>query len=200
MTPAMLLHAYCAAFAARDVAAIERLFAADAVCDLPLLDERLVGRAHVVREVATAIRGLADIEVALGAVTEDGRVAMAEGLFRSELVGHPPAVDGTPARLDFRFVAVVEARDGAIMRLSEYLDTKPLKPWERQRLFVHSVRRSPYWDGSIQAGAVEFMAYNHMTFPIVYARTMAEEYVALTERVTLWDVGCERQTELRGPD
>jgi aminomethyltransferase len=29
---------------------------------------------------------------------------------------------------------------------------------------------------------------------------MAEEYVALTERVTLWDVGCERQTELRGPD
>lgn len=200
MTAADLLRAYCAAFAARDVAAIERLFAQDAVCDLPLLDERLVGRAHVVREVATAIRGLADIRVDLGVVTDDGTVAMAEGVFLGELVGHPPAVDGTPPRLDFRFVAVVEASDGRIARLSEYLDTKPLKPWQRQRLFVHSVRRSPYWDGAIRAGAAEFMAYNHMTFPIVYARTMAEEYVALTERVTLWDVGCERQTELRGPD
>ena len=39
-----------------------------------------------------------------------------------------------------------------------------------------------------------------MYFPLVYHHSPAEEYVALTERVCLWDVGCERQTELRGPD
>ncbi|MEX2647948.1 MAG: nuclear transport factor 2 family protein [Alphaproteobacteria bacterium] len=200
MSPADLLRAYCRAFAARDVATIESLFAEDAVCDIPLLDERLVGRAHVVREIATAIRGLRGIRVELGAIVEGDDDAMAEGLFFGALVGHPAQVDGTPARTDFRFVAVVEAPDGKIARLSEYFDTKPLKPWQRQRLFNHAVRQSPYWESSVRAGAVEFMAYNHMTFPIVYGRTMAEEYVALTERVTLWDVGCERQTELRGPD
>jgi aminomethyltransferase len=200
MSPSDLLRAYCDAFAARDVAAIGRLFAADAVCDIPLLDERLVGRDHIVREIGTAIRGLRDVRVELGPIVEGEGEAMVEGLFFGVLVGHPAHVDGTPARSDFRFVAVVEANDGLISRLSEYFDTKPLKPWQRQRLFSHSVRRSPYWEGALAAGAIEFMAYNHMTFPLVYARTMAEEYVALTERVTLWDVGCERQTELRGPD
>lgn len=200
MSPAALLRAYCAAFAARDLDAIRPLFAEDAVVDIPLLDERLVGHAHIMRETATSLRGLKSMRVDLGTVVEDGDRAMAEGIFFGELVGHPAMVDGTPARLDFRFVAVVETRAGRITRLTEYFDTKPLKPWQRQQLFIHSTRRSPYWDGAVAAGAVEFMAYNHMTFPIVYTRTMAEEYVALTERVTLWDVGCERQTELRGPD
>jgi aminomethyltransferase len=200
MRPGELLRAYCAAFAAGDMAAIEAMFAEDAVCDIPLLDERLTGRAHIVREIATAIRGLKDIRVQIGTLIEGESDAMAEGLFFGELLGHPAHVDGTPQRTDFRFVAVVEAKGGKITRLSEHFDTKPLKPWQRQRLFNHAVRRSPYWDGAVAAGAIEFMAYNHMTFPIVYTRTMAEEYVALTERVTLWDVGCERQTELRGPD
>jgi aminomethyltransferase len=44
------------------------------------------------------------------------------------------------------------------------------------------------------------MVYNHMYMPIAYARDPAEDYRALTEAVTLWDVGAERQTELRGPD
>jgi aminomethyltransferase len=200
VSPGDLLRAYCAAFAARDLQAMAPLFDADAVVDIPLLDERLVGHVHIMRETGTALRGLRNMRVELGTIIEDGDCAMAEGIFLGELVGHPALVDGTPARSDFRFVAVVEARAGKIVRLSEYFDTKPLKPWERQRLFVHASRRSPYWEGSNAAGAVEYMAYNHMTFPLVYARTMAEEYVALTERVTLWDVGCERQTELRGPD
>jgi glycine cleavage system aminomethyltransferase T len=44
------------------------------------------------------------------------------------------------------------------------------------------------------------MVYNHTYMPLVYHHSPAEEYVALTERVTLWDVGGERQTEIRGPD
>jgi aminomethyltransferase len=52
----------------------------------------------------------------------------------------------------------------------------------------------------VKAGVTDFMVYNHMYFPLVYRHSPAEEYIALTERVTLWDVGCERQTELRGVD
>ena len=63
-----------------------------------------------------------------------------------------------------------------------------------------NVRRSPYFAATERAGAVEYMVYNHMYMAIAFANDPGEEYEALTERVVLWDVGAERQTELRGPD
>jgi glycine cleavage system aminomethyltransferase T len=66
--------------------------------------------------------------------------------------------------------------------------------------FFPNVRRSPYFEATGAAGAVAYMVYNHMYMPISYGRDPREEYLALTERATLWDVGAERQTELRGPD
>ena len=68
----------------------------------------------------------------------------------------------------------------------------------RQPLYPHT-RRSPYFARTEAAGATEYMHYNHMYMPMAYGRDPAEDYRALTERVTLWDVGAERQTELRGP-
>ena len=44
------------------------------------------------------------------------------------------------------------------------------------------------------------MVYNHMYMAVAFAGDPREAYVALRERVCLWDVGAERQTELRGPD
>ena len=44
------------------------------------------------------------------------------------------------------------------------------------------------------------MVYNHMYMPLDYGRDPRADYDAMIERVTLWDVGAERQTELRGPD
>jgi glycine cleavage system aminomethyltransferase T len=70
---------------------------------------------------------------------------------------------------------------------------------QRPPLFPN-VRRSPYFERTQDAGALEFMVYNHMYMPIVYARDPRAEYEALQSRVCLWDVGAERQTELRGPD
>jgi glycine cleavage system aminomethyltransferase T len=70
-----------------------------------------------------------------------------------------------------------------------------------QRHPLHSnVRRSPYFPRTEEEGAVEYMVYNHMYMPMAYGHDPREDYRALTERVTLWDVGAERQTELRGPD
>jgi glycine cleavage system aminomethyltransferase T len=64
----------------------------------------------------------------------------------------------------------------------------------------YTVRRSPYFPRTIDLGAIEFMVYNHMYMPLDYGREPREDYDALVERVTLWDVGAERQTELRGRD
>jgi glycine cleavage system aminomethyltransferase T len=64
----------------------------------------------------------------------------------------------------------------------------------------YTVRRSPYFSRTLELGAVEFMVYNHMYMPLDYGRDPREDYDALVERVTLWDVGAERQTELRGRD
>jgi glycine cleavage system aminomethyltransferase T len=61
-----------------------------------------------------------------------------------------------------------------------------------------NVRRSPYFERTERAGAVEYIVYNHMYMPLDYGRDPEQDYRALTERVTLWDVGAERQTELRG--
>jgi aminomethyltransferase len=199
MTPKDALNAYCEAFARREPEAIAPLFAEDAVFDIPFQDRRLEGRDLIMREMATSIRGLKNITVELGHVIEGDNDAYAEGVFLSEMIGAPAKVDGTPVRTDFRFVAVVEMKDGLIARLSEYFDTKPLKPLERARVYT-SNRRSPYWEGVERAGVSEFMTYNNTYFPMIYHHAPVEEYAALIERVTMWDVGCERQTQFKGPD
>lgn len=199
MTPRQLLETYCDAFARREAERIGPLFADDAVFDLPLQDDRLQGREVIAEEMHWSLLGLEDIEVELGHVMEGPDDVMAEGIFRAVPLAVPPKVDGTPARLDFRFVAVLVAKDGKIARLSEYFDTRPLKPRDRIRIYPKS-RRSPYWEGVERAGVSDFMVYNHMYFPLIYHHAPVEEYAALTERATLWDVGCERQTEIRGPD
>ncbi len=63
-----------------------------------------------------------------------------------------------------------------------------------------NVRRSPYFDRTEAAGATAYMVYNHMYMPMDYGRPPDSDYAALTEDVTLWDVGAERQVELAGPD
>jgi aminomethyltransferase len=199
LTPRQAIELYCDAFTRRAADDMETLFAENAVFDLPLNDARLHGRAQIMRETRTAIRGLRNIEVVLDHVTEQGSTGFAEGYFYAEHIGIPPHVDGTPARLDFKFVAVAVVEGGKVTRWTEYFDTKPLKPRERNRIYPIT-RRSPYWQGTEEAGVSEFMIYNHVYFPLVYHHSPSEEYAALTERVTLWDVGCERQTEIAGPD
>src|SRR5664279_5174651 len=70
---------------------------------------------------------------------------------------------------------------------------------EREPL-SYATRRSPYFERTLEAGAIGFMVYNHTYMPIDYGRDPVLEYRAMTRGVTLWDVGAERQAQLRGPD
>ena len=74
-------------------------------------------------------------------------------------------------------------------------DDKP-----KLRRYPSYVRESPYLEFAIAEGAVAAWPYNRMWLPADFGRDPRVEYDALLERVTLWDVGCERALELLGPD
>ena len=61
------------------------------------------------------------------------------------------------------------------------------------------LRRTPYSDGVEAAGVKAYTVYNHMLLPTVF-RSVEEDYRHLKSAVQLWDVSCERQVEVRGPD
>ena len=61
------------------------------------------------------------------------------------------------------------------------------------------IRRSPFFDAALRAGAGGFAIANHMYQPNGYD-TAEAEYWKLVHGVVLWDVGTERQVEVSGPD
>ncbi len=61
------------------------------------------------------------------------------------------------------------------------------------------LRRTPFSDGVEAAGVKAYTVYNHMLLPTVFESVEAD-YHHLKRHVQVWDVACERQVELRGPD
>ncbi len=61
------------------------------------------------------------------------------------------------------------------------------------------LRRTPFSDGVEAAGVKGFTVYNRMLLPTVFESVEAD-YRHLKTHVQVWDVSCERQVELRGPD
>ena len=65
--------------------------------------------------------------------------------------------------------------------------------------FGARVRPSPYFESTLQHKPGAFSVYNRMLMPMFY-KSVEEDYWDLIERVTMWDVGGERQVEITGPD
>jgi dimethylsulfoniopropionate demethylase len=61
------------------------------------------------------------------------------------------------------------------------------------------LRRTPFSHRVEAAGVSAYTVYNHMLLPTVF-RSVAEDYAHLKSAVQLWDVSCERQVEIAGPD
>jgi aminomethyltransferase len=61
------------------------------------------------------------------------------------------------------------------------------------------VRKSPYFDATLRHGATAFTIYNHTYLPASYGDNV-RDYWSLVNDVTLWDVACQRQVEITGPD
>ncbi|MDH5346019.1 MAG: glycine cleavage system protein T [Gammaproteobacteria bacterium] len=62
-----------------------------------------------------------------------------------------------------------------------------------------NVRKSPFFDATVADGVKSFSVYNHMFAPSHFGDPEGE-YWALIKNVVMWDVACERQVELAGPD
>ena len=60
-------------------------------------------------------------------------------------------------------------------------------------------RVTPFTDRAVAAGMTKAMVYNHTVLP-VGTDDPAADYRALTETAAIWDVGCERQVQITGPD
>lgn len=61
------------------------------------------------------------------------------------------------------------------------------------------LRRTPFSEGVEAAGVKAYTVYNRMLLPTVFDSVEAD-YHHLKKHVQVWDVSCERQVELRGPD
>lgn len=60
-------------------------------------------------------------------------------------------------------------------------------------------RSTPYSRRVEAAGVKGYTVYNHMLLPTVF-ESIEADYHHLKRHVQLWDVACERQIEIRGPD
>jgi glycine cleavage system aminomethyltransferase T len=61
------------------------------------------------------------------------------------------------------------------------------------------LRTSPFYDAALAEGMVAASVYNRMIMPTSYGDPEAE-YWRLINGVSQWDVGVERQVQLKGPD
>ena len=61
------------------------------------------------------------------------------------------------------------------------------------------VHKSPFFDATLRYGASAFTVYNHTFLPASYGDNV-RDYWSLVNDVTLWDVACQRQVEITGPD
>ena len=70
---------------------------------------------------------------------------------------------------------------------------------KKPRLYSYRIRNSPFYEATQRYGCKSYTPYNNMYLPLVYEGLLSD-YWALKNDVTLWDVGCERQVEITGPD
>lgn len=61
------------------------------------------------------------------------------------------------------------------------------------------LRSTPFTSRVEACGVKSYTVYNHMLLPTVF-RSLEEDYRHLCEHVQVWDVSCERQVEIVGPD
>jgi len=62
------------------------------------------------------------------------------------------------------------------------------------------IRSTPYKRKVEALGVSGYSVVNHTILPKGFGRSIEEDYWHLRQHVQLWDVGCQRQVELRGPD
>ena len=62
------------------------------------------------------------------------------------------------------------------------------------------IRRTPFTNKVEECGVSDFTVVNHMLLPKGFSNTIEEDYWHLSKHVQIWDVSCQRQVQITGPD
>ena len=62
------------------------------------------------------------------------------------------------------------------------------------------IRRTPFTSCIEKLGVSGFTVVNHTLLPKSFKRSIEEDFAHLRTDVQMWDVGCQRQVEIEGPD
>ena len=62
------------------------------------------------------------------------------------------------------------------------------------------IRRTPYTNRVEEHGVSDFTVVNHMLLPKGFKNSVEEDYWHLSKNVQVWDVSCQRQVQISGPD
>jgi ketosteroid isomerase-like protein len=123
------LDAYCSAFNARSIDDTLAQFGEHALFELPLLGQRLFGRA----ELAAGLRRIFDLtehaRLEFSDVAESEGVLIAEGKLQAKL-----RRDAAP--VEMMIAVTLEAKEGKIARLSTYLNARPYRLWSDGPIFA----------------------------------------------------------------
>ncbi len=70
---------------------------------------------------------------------------------------------------------------------------------KKPKLYSFRIRKSPFFEATERYGCKAYTTYNNMYLPLVY-EDLLSDYWYIKRGVTLWDVGCQRQVEITGPE
>ena len=62
------------------------------------------------------------------------------------------------------------------------------------------IRRTPFTDKVEKHGVTGFTVVNHTLLPKAFGKSVNDDYWHLRKDVQIWDVGCQRQVQICGPD
>ena len=66
--------------------------------------------------------------------------------------------------------------------------------------FSRRLRRTPFTSSVERCGVKGFSVVNHTLLPKAFETTIEEDYWHLRSAVQIWDVGVQRQVEIKGTD
>lgn len=123
------LDAYCKAFNDRSLDAAVSQFAEHALFEMPLLGQRLFGRAEIAAGLRRVFAVTERASLTFADVAQSETALIADGELQAKLHRDAAAV-AIPAAV------VLEVRDGKIARLSTYLDARPYRLWSDGPIFA----------------------------------------------------------------
>jgi SnoaL-like domain len=129
MTPRERLENYCEAFNRRELEKVLGMFAVQALFEMPLLGQRLVGRREIAAGLARVFELTHSAVIQISAAEEAAQLVMGEGRLTARL-------HRDPAPVSIPLAVALQSDEEGVARLSVYLDAHPYRLWTDGPIFA----------------------------------------------------------------